>query len=494
MEHEENHKDEEFRSSEVSGYKERCLSCLRINMLTIATVGGVFGGVLVGIICKAIKPEWTPREVMYMSYIGDLFLRMLKCLIIPLITASLISAIGGIDLKLSGKIGTRAVVYYLTTTVCAVIIGIILVSAIRPGEWDNDDIKTQADSEKRNVTSADTLMDLLRNCFPPNLIQSTMYSYRTTLSPPAADPALEDLLLWDISGKWREGTNMLGLVIFSVVMGVCIGVEGERAKPLLNFFVAMSECMMTMTTWVIWLSPVGILFLVAGQVLGMEDYSVIAGRLGMYFMTVLLGLILHGFIVLPIIFSVITRTLPFKFVSNMASALATAFGTDSSSATLPLTIKCIEEKNGIDQRVSRFVLPIGATINMDGTALYEAVAGIFIAQIRGVALDIGSIIAISITATAAAIGAAGIPQAGLVTLVMVLDTVGLPAEDVAYILAVDWLLDRCRTTINVLGDSFGAAIVQHLSEEELRGIPIEEPRRSSKEEIDMVEVTSSKPE
>merc|ERR1719273_1209507 len=224
---------------------------------------------------------------------------------------------------------------------------------------------------------------------------------------------------------------------------------------------------MTITTWVIYMAPVGVFFLIGGQILEMEDFSVVAGQLGLYFMTVLIGLFVHGFVVLPIIYSVCTRKLPFRFIANMTNAFTTAFGTASSSATLPVTMNLLEEKNGVDPRISRFVLPIGATINMDGTALYEAVAALFIAQVRNMQMSIGQTIAIAITATAASIGAAGIPQAGLVTMVMVLDTVGLPAEDVTIILAVDWLLDRFRTAINVLGDSIGAGIVYHLSKNEL---------------------------
>merc|ERR1712213_247597 len=201
-----------------------------------------------------------------------------------------------------------------------------------------------------------------------------------------------------------------------------------------------------------------------------EDFSVVAGQLGLYFMTVLLGLFLHGFIVLPIIFTICTRQLPFRFIANMTNAFTTAFGTASSTATLPVTMNLLEEKNGVDPRISRFVLPIGATINMDGTALYEAVAALFIAQVRNMSMSVGQIVAISITATAASIGAAGIPQAGLVTMVMVLDTVGLPAEDVTIILSVDWLLDRFRTAINVLGDSIGAGLVYHLSKKELEEV------------------------
>merc|ERR1712073_265134 len=276
-----------------------------------------------------------------------------------------------------------------------------------------------------------------------------------------------NLYTWKISGEFTNGTNILGLVFFAVFLGVTLAIMEERGKPLLDFFTCLSEAMMTITTWVIYMTPIGVFFLIGGQILEMKDFSVVAGQLGLYFMTVLVGLFVHGFVVLPIIFSVCTRQLPFRFIANMTNAFTTAFGTASSSATLPVTINLLEEKNGVDPRISRFVLPIGATINMDGTALYEAVAAIFISQVNGMALSIGQVIAISITATAASIGAAGIPQAGLVTMVMVLDTVGLPAEDVTLILAVDWLLDRFRTAINVLGDSIGAGIVYELSKGDL---------------------------
>ncbi|KAJ9580484.1 hypothetical protein L9F63_024341, partial [Diploptera punctata] len=229
-------------------------------------------------------------------------------------------------------------------------------------------------------------------------------------------------------------------------------------------------------------SPIGIFFLVAAKILEMESFEAIVGQLGMYFMTVLVGLFIHGFIVIPVYYTICTRKLPFRFIVNMSQALFTAFGTGSSNATLPISMGCLEERNNIDKRVVRFVMPIGATINMDGTALYEAVAAIFISQVRGMALSLGQLLAISVTATAASIGAAGIPQAGLVTMVMVLDTVGLPPEDVTLIITVDWLLDRFRTMINVLGDSIGAGIVDHLSKDELLKI--------SEREIEMDRVDS----
>merc|ERR1712029_1297009 len=265
----------------------------------------------------------------------------------------------------------------------------------------------------------------------------------------------------------KSNSNILGLVAWSIVFGVAIAAVGEKAKPVLNFFVAFTEIMMMITQFVINFAPVGVAFLVAEQVLRMESFAKTFKGLGAYFGTVVLGLFIHGLIILPTLFGLATRRLPFRNLSNMGNALFTAFGTASSSATLPVTIEALEQKNNIDPRITRFVLPIGATINMDGTALYEAVAAIFIAQVRNIQLDAGQVVAISITATAASIGAAGIPQAGLVTMVMVLNTVGLPSTDIALILSVDWLLDRFRTTINVLGDAIGAGIIHHLSKKDL---------------------------
>ena len=374
----------------------------------------------------------------------------------------------------------------------------------------------QADKtlNSRDVTTPDTLMDLIRQLCPPNLFQATMQQYRTALIKPQCrddnctgylddsnqwrDP--NDTLTWKFKGEWTDGSNILGLVFFAIILGISLATIGEKGKPLLEFFSSLAEAMMTITTWVIRLAPIGVFFLIGGQVLGTDDFGTVLNQLGWYFSTVLLGksyliskkihihfqyytnytmlailaiyntiagLFVHGFVVLPTIYTVVTRNLPFKFIANMTNAFTTAFGTGSSSATLPVTIGLLETKNKVDPRVCRFVLPIGATINMDGTALYEAVAAIFIAQVNNLNLSLGQICAVSITATAASIGAAGIPQAGLVTMVMVLETVGLPPDDITIILAVDWLLDRFRTTINVVGDSVGAGIVNHLSKGEL---------------------------
>ncbi|KAI0216341.1 Excitatory amino acid transporter 1 [Lamellibrachia satsuma] len=264
-----------------------------------------------------------------------------------------------------------------------------------------------------------------------------------------------------------SGTNVLGLVVFSVVLGVIIGQMGESGRALKGFMDGLQEAIIKMVKLIIWYSPLGITFLIAGRIVGMSDPVNSFIQLGWYMMTVLIGLAIHEFITLTLIYFIFTRRNPFKLMLQMSQALLTALGTASSSATLPITLNCLEEKAGVDKRVSRFVLPVGATINMDGTALYEAVASIFIAQINNYELDAGQLITVSLTATAAAIGAAGVPEAGLVTMVIVLTAIGLPTDDIGLIFTIDWLLDRFRTQVNVWGDSVGAGVVERLSQKQL---------------------------
>lgn len=469
--------------------------CLIQNLLTLLTFGAVLLGVGLGFLLRGYGP-WDKRTLMYIEFPGELFLRMLKGLILPLIVASLISAVGGLDTTISGKIGLRAVAYYMITTVMAIVLGIILVVSIRPGSAETSALPEETNKKIRISTTADTLMDLVRNMFPPNLVEAAFAQFATVLTPPKMKNESENVSTnyneWTIGNEYGGGTNILGLVVFSVVLGVVLGQMKEQGRPLLAMCTSLSEAMMRITKLVIWLSPVGVIFLIMAKIMEIERLDQIAGQVGMYTVTVMVGLFIHGLLVLPVIYFIFVRRLPFSYLSGLMQALATAFATSSSSATLPVTISCLEEKNGVDPRVTRFCLPIGATINMDGTALYEAVAAIFISQVRHVPLDAGKIVAISITATAASIGAAGIPQAGLVTMVMVLNVIGLPPEDVALILIVDWFLDRFRTAINVLGDAVGAAVVEHLSREDLQAMDKTDEKQSidSLAKPNLSEVTS----
>ncbi len=259
--------------------------------------------------------------------------------------------------------------------------------------------------------------------------------------------------------------DVLPLIVFSVLLGAVLTVLGEVGRPVIQFVSGINEAIMKMVHWLMYFAPIGIMGLLAGKIGeadGFAEFLPELVKVGKYFVTVLIGLAIHGIITLPLILWVLGRRNPWTYFIGMAKALMNAFSTASSSATLPLTMEGVEEENKISNRTSSFVLPLGATINMDGTALYEAVAVVFIAQMYGEDLGLANQIVIALTATLAAIGAAGIPEAGLVTMVIVLNAVGLPIEGITLILTVDWLLDRFRTTVNVWGDSVGAGVIETL--------------------------------
>ncbi|XP_069505671.1 excitatory amino acid transporter 1-like [Ambystoma mexicanum] len=480
--------------------RESVINFLRHNAFVILTVAAVILGIVLAFVLRPYN--MTYRQVKYFSFPGELLMRLLQMLVLPLIVSSLVSGMASLDSKASGKMGLRAVVYYMVTTFIAVFIGIVMVIIIHPGKGTKEDLQSEGKIER--VQTADAFMDLVRNMFPPNLVEACFKQYKTqygtrlikiplvqfsnasSVSEPAfmllnltsivdnvtrAMESLQEMMTVEevvpIPGS-ANGVNALGLVVFSMCFGLVIGNMKQQGRPLREFFDSLNEAIMRLVAIIIWYAPIGIMFLISGKILEMEDLALMGGQLGMYTITVIIGLLIHALFVLPLIYFVVTRKNPWTFIGGLLQALITAFGTSSSSATLPITFKCLEENNGVDKRVTRFVLPVGATINMDGTALYEALAAIFIAQVNNYDLNFGQILTISITATAASIGAAGIPQAGLVTMVIVLTSVGLPTEDITLIIAVDWFLDRLRTTTNVLGDSLGAGIVEHLSRHELQ--------------------------
>uniref|UniRef100_A0A8B9JUD0 Amino acid transporter n=1 Tax=Astyanax mexicanus TaxID=7994 RepID=A0A8B9JUD0_ASTMX len=455
----------ERRSRDVKGFLKR-------NWVLIATIISVILGIGLGVLVREYA-SLSQLDKQYFGFPGEILMRMLKLVILPLIVSSMITGVAALDSEVSGKIGLYAVVYYFSTTIIAVILGIILVTTIKPGVSQTADNIDRAGTTP-NVTTVDTLLDLIRNMFPENLVQACFQQViiETSLFPhlsKKSDLSHFSLNLtkdYTIVGAYSNGINVLGLIVFCVAFGLVIGKMGERGRILLEFFDALNEATMRLVQIIMCYMPVGILFLIAAKIIEVDDWDIFR-KMGMYMVTVLSGLAIHAIVFLPLIYFILVRKNPYSFALGMAQALVTALMISSSSATLPVTFRCAEENNRVDKRITRFVLPVGATINMDGTALYEAVAAIFIAQLNGLDLDVGQIVTISITATVASIGAAGVPNAGLVTMVIVLTAVGLPASDVTLIVAVDWLIDRFRTMINVLGDAYGAGIVQKLSKREL---------------------------
>ncbi|XP_063234844.1 excitatory amino acid transporter 3-like [Bacillus rossius redtenbacheri] len=421
--------------------------CLQGNLLTSLTLGGALLGVVLGVCLRLAGGEegWTDREIMYIAFPGQIFLQILRAIILPLMVSSIVSSIGSLDLKMSWRIAVRAMAYYMLTTVTAVVLGIVLSAVIRPGAGSSSET---TGGFSRKTTTTDAMLDLVRNMFPPNIVRACMARFQTVLIEPtseeleaAADAGRNLTVLdWKIDGQYTDSTDTIGMVVFAIALGIAVSKMGEGGRPLLDLFDTLGDATMVMTGWAIWLSPVGVPSLISSRILQMESVTAMAGQLGWYLMTVYLGLFLHGGVAIPLFFTIATRQLPFKFLYNMAEAAATAFGTLSSSATLPVSMKCVEEKNKVDLRVSKFVMPIGATINMDGSALYGAVAVLFIAQMRNIPLSFGQYFIVCLTVSLTSIGMSGIPQSSLIVLVMVLDTVGLPPSDASFIIAVDWMM------------------------------------------------------
>ncbi|XP_077319074.1 excitatory amino acid transporter 2 isoform X3 [Lithobates pipiens] len=487
--------------------------CLRLcdklwsNLLLTLTVFGVILGAVLGGLLRMASPI-HPDIIMVIAFPGDILMRMLKMLILPLIISSLITGLSGLDAKSSGRLGTRAMVYYMATTIIAAVLGVILVLAIHPGD---PKLKQQLGKGQENdeVSSLDAFFDLIRNLFPENLVQACFQQIQTVtkkvvVENPVEEPTnVTDYFMAAINDtvnatvvrtteeikkklEFKDGMNVLGLIGFFIAFGIAMGKMGEQARLMVEFFSILNEIVMKLVTMIMWYSPFGIACLICGKIIAIKDLEQVARQLGMYMVTVIIGLIIHGGIFLPLLYFAITRKSPFSFLAGIFQAWITALGTASSAGTLPVTFRCLEENLGIDKRVTRFVLPVGATINMDGTALYEAVAAIFIAQMNGIVLDGGQIVTVSLTATLASVGAASIPSAGLVTMLLILTAVGLPTQDISLLVAVDWLLDRMRTSVNVVGDSFGAGIVYHLSKAELDILD----KQHAQQEIEMTKTQS----
>ncbi len=391
-------------------------------LMITGIVLGIFSGWMYG--SKMLAVEW----------IGEMFLDALKMLVVPLIISSMIVGIAGLgDIRKVGKTGLIALGYFMMTTCMAVAIGLVMVNIIEPGVA----VQMTVEHVPEQVTGKEAvgITDILKTFVSPNIVQSMVKM------------------------------DILPLIVFSLVFGGVLTTLGEPGKRAIEFFDTINSAIMKIVHLLMYFAPFGVFALIAsklGAAGGGDLFLAELAKVGKYAVTVISALLIHGLVILPIILYLITYRSPFIYFKNVTEALTTAFSTASSSATLPVTIECAEKNNRVSRKSALFILPLGATVNMDGTALYESVAALFIAQMMGINLGLGEQMIVFLTATLAAVGAAGIPEAGLVTMVMVLQSVGLPLEGIGMLLSIDWFLDRCRTTVNVWGDSIGASVVDSL--------------------------------
>ncbi|KAI5625040.1 neutral amino acid transporter A isoform X1 [Silurus asotus] len=455
---------------EKRNFQEKFKSFLRRNLVVILTVSGVLVGVGLGVMVR--KMNLTRAQMTYFAFPGEMLLRMLKMIILPLVVCSLISGAASLDTRSLGKLGGIAVSYFLITTLIASSIGVALAFLIKPGVGAGalNTNSLSLESVSNNKETADSFLDLARNLFPSNLVAAAFRSYATDYKMIAVGNTTNGTILYQKVpvGTEPDGMNILGLVLFAMVFGVALRKLGAEGEELIRFFNAFNEATMVLVSWIMWYVPVGIMFLVGSKIVEMEDVVLLVTSLGKYIFASILGHIIHGGIVLPLIYFGITRKNPFSFLAGLITPFTTAFATCSSSATLPSMIKCVEENNGVDKRISRFILPIGATVNMDGAAIFQCIAAVFIAQLNNVDLNAGQIFTILVTATASSVGAAGIPAGGIITIAIILEAIGLPTNDLSLMLAVDWIVDRTTTVVNVEGDALGAGILHHINEQELK--------------------------
>ncbi|HSN56497.1 MAG TPA: dicarboxylate/amino acid:cation symporter [Candidatus Sulfomarinibacteraceae bacterium] len=391
----------------------------------IALVAGFLAGVGIRMLVAAGVPAEPVGEAI--GVVGDIFLRLLKMIIIPLIFTSLVCGVASLgDARSVGRVGLRTMLYYAMSTTLAILVGLTLVNLFRPGRYLDIGV-AQALPEGLDSTSQ-SLAQFLLNIVPDNVI-----------------------------GAMARG-DVLPVIFFAILFGLfLIRLNGPNVEAVHRVLEGALEVIQALTLAIVRLAPIGIFALLAREVVRSGPELIV--KLLPYFATVGGGLLIHAFVTLPVILLVLGRRNPLDYFRTVLPAVATAFSTASSSATLPLSMECAEKGAGVKRGVSSFVLPLGATVNMDGTALYEAVAALTIAQMYGVGLTVPQQALVLLTALLASVGAAGIPMAGLVMMVVVLEAVGLPIEGIATIIAVDRVLDMMRTSTNVWSDLVGTAVI-----------------------------------
>lgn len=410
--------------------------------IAIAIVGGGFMGWLTGDTASLFGALWYDIY----DFFGTLFLNALKMLIVPLIAASIIVGVAGLGSSGHiGRLGGKTLSFYVLTTLSAVLVGLVILNIVRPGELNGEPVRDMlalelgAGEVSAQVTEkgAGDIVQVLLRAVPPNIVKAA-----------------------------SEG-QLLGIIVFCLLFGFFMTrLEHAYAETLMNFWTGVFHVMMRMTEFVMVFAPIGVFALVA-RVVAKTGFEA-AGPLLLFAGCVLLGLGIHALVTLPLLLRFVARTGPLEFMRKVSPALLTAFSTASSSATLPITMDKVEKDVGISNKVSSFVLPLGATVNMNGTALYECASVLFIAQAYGVALDIPTQMLVVFTALVTSIGVAGIPAASLVAIAIILGAVGLPVEAIAVLFVFDRVLDMARTSVNVFGDTCCAAIVARLEGEDFK--------------------------
>ncbi len=411
---------------------------------------GLLAGIAVGLTANIFDLEWLRQAVLFVEPFGRAWISLIMMIVIPLVMASLIVGTASLgDITRLGRIGGKTVAFYLVTTSIAITIGLVLSNIIKPGRGVDEATQVQ-------------------------LMQSFAGATGERIELAQQTPGIIDVLLGIIPRNpiaAMANGDMLPIIFFSILFGAALSlIESDQRDTVLNFFRGVNDVAMIMVDWFMRLAPYAVFALLAG-VIAQSGMNLLAA-LFLYVLTVLLGLAIHAFGTYSVAMRFLAKFNPVDFFKRIRKVPIIAFSTSSSNATLPVTIEAAEEDLGVSDEVASFVLPLGATINMDGTALYQGVAVMFIAQVLGIDLSWSAQLMVVLTATLASIGAAGVPSAGIIILTVVLAQAGVPETGIALIMGVDRILDMARTAVNVTGDLTCAAFVAGSEGEELRPHPV----------------------
>jgi proton glutamate symport protein len=396
----------------------------------------IFIAMVLGVLVGAVFQAWGQTAFVedYLGIFGSLFISLLKVVVIPLIFVSIVCGVAGIgDVRKLGSVGVKSLAYYLCTTAIAVAIGLTCVNLLQPGKG--------------------------RESLQPNLAPATEQDASANREESIGAQIQTQVLPQIIQNPVMADQSPLVIIFFALLLGAALAAKGESALPAVRVFQSLDGAFITIVLWVMALAPIGVYALMSNAVaiLGLGYIMTLAK----YFFTVLLGLVLHFAFLSFVLCPVAGAVSPIRFLRAMGPAFEVAFSTSSSTATLPITIECTVNRAGADRNISNFMLPIGATVNMDGTALYVTVASLFIAQVYGMHLDIQAQVMVFLTAVMVSIGTAGIPGASIGLMSIILSSSGIPLEGIGIIIGVDRFLDMCRTVVNITGDSVGTVVVSH---------------------------------
>jgi|TARA_B110001454_G_scaffold24879_1_gene24371 proton glutamate symport protein len=414
---------------------------------------GLILGLLFGIL--AASQGWGGFTNDWIAPFGKIFINLLKLIAVPLVLSSLITGVASLsDLKKLSRIGGKTITIYLATTAIAVTIGLIAVNILEPGETVPEDMKIKLQNTYQSAASG-------------KLEAAQEVKERSVLQP------VVDMVPSNFFSSASNNRNMLQVVFIAIIVGIAlIQIPKEKSRPVLEFMEGINDLVIKLVDNIMLLAPIGVFALIADTITSVAGNNInnvieLLSALGFYMLAVIMGLLIHMLITYSVVLKLFSKMPLKKFYQGIAPAQLLGFSTSSSGATLPVTMECCEDELGVSEEVSSFVLPLGATINMDGTALYQAVAAVFIAQTLGMDLSIGAQLTIVLTAVLASIGTAAVPGAGIIMLVIILEAINVPSAGIALILGVDRILDMMRTVTNVTGDA-SVAVAVASSENQLR--------------------------